>query len=282
MAGISQSDRDFCKNLVNSRDGIFSTTYRFAQPLFKDRLLSLRAMTSEIGSIPFRVADQGVARIKIAWWHSELQPDMASVSQHPIVRSLTESGALGTVSKEILDKYFSAITKMTSGQSITGVDQLINIAEQAGGSEAILECAGGGLKSMENSVRAIGLGRFLYSLLSKPTGTFCEQTWWVPLDLQAKYEITLELTRAGRFTDRIGMIVQQFAGIALDAFGGTLTQLKSDPMASHSNPGIHHLKISAAVLQKRLERLIANPVKFDFGKVGTGEIFTAWRQAIRK
>jgi len=61
---------------------------RFAPRELRDELATLSAWRHQLRTLPDRVTDPGVARIKLQWWREELERIFADVPHHPLSRAL--------------------------------------------------------------------------------------------------------------------------------------------------------------------------------------------------
>jgi len=61
---------------------------RFAPRELRDDLAVLSAWRYQVRAIPDRVADPGLARIKLQWWREDLERAFAGAPQHPLSRAL--------------------------------------------------------------------------------------------------------------------------------------------------------------------------------------------------
>lgn len=70
-----------------------SAYYRrlFAPESRRSSLTALYALGQEIGSIPDDVSEPGAARMKVAWWQSELERLYAGTPGHPVTRGLADA-----------------------------------------------------------------------------------------------------------------------------------------------------------------------------------------------
>ena len=102
----------------------------------------------------------------------------------------TCSTGTGNAQKSDIDSYFSGLFELSTCEGLSSTEQLLGIAKRIGGPEAIL---GGGANEdagVKNSLESIGTVAFIFDLLEDPAVTLCDEGWWMPLDLQAKFEIT--------------------------------------------------------------------------------------------
>ncbi len=281
MAAISSSDRSYCEKLACIPGSVFSTSYRFAKPSIRDSLLSSRALVNEIRGIPFTVSDPAVAMAKIAWWRNELVPRSISVSQHPVVRAVRNTGVLESQDQDDLNDYFVAISNLSSGEPVTSVDQLTQLAERVEGFEVLFESGAGVSNSKRTALAAIGVAGFLNRMLHDMCCSLCAENWWLPLDIQAKYGITLGTARKGSADEELKGAVKELSRLALDSLHMGMTGLQEKAADSARSQGVHHLMIRSRIIDKRLTNLNAKPHHHNLRTARISEVYTAWRQAVR-
>jgi phytoene synthase len=286
MNSVAESDFEYCQKAAVIPGSVFSVSYRFARPGFRKSLICLRALINEVRSIPYKVSEADVARVKIAWWRNELLPENVDQSQHPLVRALRENAVFKIIDHDLLDSFFSAVLEMTFGEPIENLDQLVRIARATGGAEALLECGERTQPSYQHAVIAIGEAGFLNRLLNDWTVTLCNDSWWVPLSIQAKHGISKADSRRSRANKNAHSAMQEIADLALKSLRKAIKDIGRVAGAEESD-GFHHLLISAVIYEKRLMSLSKNsglnkPAKSNAIRLKIGEVITAWRQAIRR
>ncbi len=87
-------DEDFCWDLILRTRPNFRVSQPYAIRETSARLLALYAMFASLEDLTCRVADEQVARSKLAWWQVQLLGSEYASSAHPVTRQLRESGAL--------------------------------------------------------------------------------------------------------------------------------------------------------------------------------------------
>ncbi|MFT5373138.1 MAG: hypothetical protein ACI9R7_002698, partial [Lysobacterales bacterium] len=191
MKSPLESDIDYFENVACIPGSIFSVSYRYCRPEFRNHLVLIRALVNEIRSIAFKVTEPEVAIIKIAWWRSELLTGSLENSEHPLLRGIRDCGVLEDIGLGHLDAYLSVVSDLASGDPITSLEQLVTFAKEIGGAETLLECGKHCPPEFVNAVNAIGQAGFLNRLVHDWHCKLCSENWWVPLDIQAKYGISI-------------------------------------------------------------------------------------------
>ena len=280
--GISSSDRSYCQDVACIPGSVFSITSRFLKTGFRDELLVLHALTAEIRSIPFRVSDPGLAIIKLDWWRQELTPHSASNSQHPVVRALVQSGVLERLNPILLNGYVSAVAHQASADVIPDIETLQDQACRIGGAEVLMEASLDESILDKDALVLIGAAAFLNRLLHNIGVLICGESWWLPVDLQAKYGLTLGGLRLGSDNSGLNSTIETLCNLALDLLNNGRQTLRRLNGGKGQSGRANHLLISAAVHENRLRRLRSTPSRHAHRGVAAGEVLAAWRQAIRR
>jgi len=280
MTELSSSDLAYCKSLVCHRGSVFSISSRFAHAAIRDELLILHAFLKELRSIPVEVSDPSIAAVKLSWWRQELVLSSAIKSQHPVVRSLFRSGVLERLDENVLNDLFSALLRLSSGEAIAGLKDLYQFAKWIGGSEALIEARLGSSNANQTALVSIGSAVFLSRLLQNFDSLMFADSWWVPLDIQAKFSLTMGEAQAGRADEEKYSAIRYLAGQAIKTLGKAKPQLKALDTRTSKNVGVHHVMISAAVIERRLNKLKARPESYaNQGDGHVSEVISAWWQA---
>jgi len=96
------STQDYCQNKAAPPGSNFYYSILFyAQPL-QQSLYTLHAFATEIGDIANECFDPGVARIKLHWWHEEIQRIYSEQARHPVGKALTSLLASHSINEDKL------------------------------------------------------------------------------------------------------------------------------------------------------------------------------------
>jgi hypothetical protein len=275
MTELSLADLQYCEQTADSTDDIFAISRQFARPEYRTELLIRKCLSQELVSIPFKVSDPEVCVTKISWWRQELGAERSLESQHPLVRSLVKTGVWSSLDPVQLDELISGVLQMALNFSNTSMTDIGQEALTTGGAMAMLECPLSMGSLREQQVREVGAASLVYRLCSSPYARICGDVWWAPYDLRARYA----LREGGGEDQNVHNAVRDMAGFALTQFESRFDETRS--ASEWSDAEVHHLGVFARVLFNRLRRL--NGKGFIRGRVTYPvDVFSAWRQAIRK
>jgi phytoene synthase len=249
MTSIAAADRARCEAKALRPGTAFDVSFRFAPAAHAQRILALEAFFVSVRSIAHEVSEPAVGLAKLAWWHRETRPDAMRHSQHPVVRALHACNALEGVPEETLERYFAGLAAfMTDAACETG-DDLLAGAGRVGGQEARIEAGGGRDEGIETSLAALGEACFVSWLIRNIRSRTCAESWWVPLDLQARHGASRMACVADGDDAALAGLVPALAGLAL----GRLEQGRAG-LGRALPPAMHHLVVRAAVERQFLGR----------------------------
>lgn len=273
-------DIDYCAEVACIPGGTLSVSHRFARPDVRDRLLVLHAMLETLVSIPFQASDPVVASAKVAWWRRELSEGFIGESAHPLVHAMRLHGVVERLDASWIDSYFDALVKLAIGGPIADWDSLEELARGIGGNGASMEAALVGSDADTELLVPVGAAMFLARLILEPRTMLCSQSWWLPMDLQARHGITLGMVEAGEAARELENVLVELGHPVRVRLKEFVSGNPENPKSVLEGAGVHHLKITAALLGKRLGKMNGDG-RLTLRRPGlsVGELFTAWRVA---
>ncbi len=278
MSGLSPSDRRFCENEALRPGTALALSFRFAPPRHADRILALNALFRMVRSIPVLVSDPSVALTKLAWWRKEIAQGSDMRAQHPVIRALCGSGALDRLDTGVLDDYFRQLSEFMTDGVVQDENELFRVAAGIGGLEALLECSDA--KNMPSgAAMKLGSAIFVAQQFRHLGQASYSGSWWVPLDLQARFGSTLPVGSGPEIRDIPADMIRALGSRA----SGWLDQGRNELHESVPLEA-HHLLIRSGIVAGQLKRLIRRPQRLlTNGGVPAPGILSAvyaWRTAL--
>jgi phytoene synthase len=83
----------YCEEKSAQSGSSFYYSFRLLEPERRRAIVALYAFCREVDDVVDEVADPGVARIKLAWWRTEIAAVFAGRPQHPVTQALQPSVA---------------------------------------------------------------------------------------------------------------------------------------------------------------------------------------------
>ena len=181
----------------------------------------------------------------------------------------------------MLNGYISAVSHQVSEEPIPDIEALQTLACRIGGAEALMEAGLDDSSLDQDALVLIGAATFLNRLLHNFGALICGERWWLPLDLRAKYGVTLGDLRRGNNDRGLNLTIKTLCDLALDLLKNGRQSLPRSRNRKGQSGSAHHLLISAAVCEKRLRRLRSTPARHARQVVTAGEVLAAWLQATK-
>ena len=99
------SAEDYCRNKAAPQGSSFYYSTLFQPEQIRRCLFALHTFATEIENIIEECADPGVARLKLAWWHDEIQRTCAGNARHPAGKELAVIIASHPITEKQLHDY---------------------------------------------------------------------------------------------------------------------------------------------------------------------------------
>lgn len=268
---LRESDRSACEELALVPGSEFEGVFRFMPPREREWLLSLEALFRSLRDIPLGVSDPSVGVAKLAWWQQELVRAPDEGSQHPVVRALRDTGALGAMDPDAFADYLHALVTELQEEPVTNLDALRDRLARTAGGEARLLAGQGGFS--DSQLEAAGAASRLLELMRSLAGGGAPV--WLPMELVARHQVR---EQAGPSPVERAPVVADLAGLA-QAWRGTA---RLTPEAART-PGERLLVLRDALVERRLDRAVARPEQWlaQGARGSVAEVFGTWSLARR-
>jgi len=186
MNSVAKDDLDFCWDEVLKGDPWFRLHFTFAPKAVAEQILALHALFA-ILERPTAMSEESLAIAQLAWWQAELSPQSATVSAHPVVRTLRNSKALErlpiSLRKALVAQALELLRRSRPSSRSDLKARCSGIGEARVMSELSLVSKGRTLEELQGHCAGTGLSRMLLIALRSGAGL-----WFVPLDLQARFQ----------------------------------------------------------------------------------------------
>jgi 15-cis-phytoene synthase len=78
----------YCADKAAQSGSSFHYSFRLLDPARRAAITALYAFCREVDDIVDEVADPNVARVKLAWWRTEVERIYGGAPQHPVAQAL--------------------------------------------------------------------------------------------------------------------------------------------------------------------------------------------------
>ena len=268
----------YCRERVLVPGARLNLIRHFIDPELVERLVVLHAFYSEIASIPERVSDSAVARSKLGWWQEEIVRCWQGEGRHPISLAAQQQGITGLLSASELTRLVIAVAAWTDAPPLANLAELTGHCAAIGGLAAQLEAkiSNADASSLEPALH-FGTARYLVALIRDIGLDARAGRWYIPMDLQARYQFGLDQAvpgaRSRTFVDLIG---------ELSGFSSELVEKAQQSLSQAQQGQLRHHLIQAALDRKLVQKMQANPHKILENRIMLSpfaSLWTVWQTA---
>lgn len=248
----------------------------FVDPDGRAQILALRAIITEIASNAQLNDEPGLAEAKLGWWHDAL----IEQRNHPAIEAwLASNGGHPMLIAGLLD-LIEGVRRSLDQTRYETVEQAWDTCEALGGQAFVLEfdmLYGEGAPANARD-GALALGAFAYWVRSiRDLALDARQgRWFVPLTLQAEYQIGRHDVESNDVNPRRWRaLVQSMVCGGMSRIGMADTLLRQVPAG-------HHLLLAHALDRRLAKQLVRWPNRMLTQRLlpsHSGNVWVAWRQA---
>jgi phytoene synthase len=251
----------------------------FADAEHRDAILVLRTLIGEVGAA-LGSEDQGVARTRLAWWREAVSGAQQAAQRHPVMGAMQTVGMESRIEPEDLFDLFEGISLLLENSRYESRGELWELCRRIGG--RALELEGrllGGEERLADALAELGASAYLIRMTRDLAMDAASNRWWVPLDLQAEYQLSrvdVVERKLGRGLDGlVRTLVHEAMRRAEDAISG----LEAEERWIHRHALIHWSldRRLGSQIDRRPARILDRRILPSH----SGNVWTAWRCARR-
>ncbi len=223
MSSDAGNDLAFCRRRVLENDPWFSLHNVFVPAQRKEQILALHALFAVLERA-LLLSEESLILSQLGWWQGELQPEQARLSAHPVVRALKSSGALKSLSQDIIAALLSQALDRLRIEPISDEAQLRSLCDRVGRAYLSAECTIGIDKRPSAHVDVNCAGTGLSVLLGSAMRGAETSLWFLPLTLQARHGCDSRAICAG--SEDAVAVLQALDLLGAEWFGDQLVQMQ--------------------------------------------------------
>jgi 15-cis-phytoene synthase len=158
---------EYCRELAIPPGSSLYYASLFVAPPARQRLVALHAFEAEVERCLIASHDPGVIRLRLQWWHDELQRAAAGEARHPVGRALQDLLQAAWLTPADLGNYLLAREAELGPQSMhTDFTELLGGFTRGAGKLWYLSASVCGVKTTDDLAAAAQLGGLHYLFLA--------------------------------------------------------------------------------------------------------------------
>ncbi|MGY6587595.1 MAG: squalene/phytoene synthase family protein [Wenzhouxiangella sp.] len=273
---------DWCRERLLVPGNPLSASLLFLTSEQRDRVLAIRSLQAEIAAMASPDSPPETLQPRLQWWRSAI---LDGDNSHPVIRALGELGLRSPPLTASLDELVEAVLLASSAPRFERLEDLRKFCFHCGGAASQMEARVlAASQSADTPVDVgdwLGLGAaaYLLRLLRDLSIDARHQRWFVPLDLQADFQITRTEVADRQHSRRFDGLVRT---LVAEAFKWAEACVEAKTPLERQQQS--HLMIQWA-LDQRLGRVMARkPARLLSERVlpsHAGNVWIAWRAARR-
>jgi len=275
MASIPALELEHCRELALAPGSVFEFTSRFVSKGEFEPLLAKYALKQAISSIPKGSVDESVKWTKLKWWSEELLADPAAPARHPVLRALRLSGARAKLDNSLLLRLVSDALAQIDKAPNSDENAMCERLAEPGSTDIQLELSLEGAEIDKQRLKMLGAATGLFSLVSSFAADHLPEMSELPLNVLAKFNISIAELEDGTHKDELAQIIEHLADQSLAWFEAGMSGLAIQPHAATAS----HLRLRWAMEQRRLGEIRRDAAGFlaSGKRFGPTDAWFAWR-----
>ena len=127
------SNNDYCLNKAAPPGSNLYYCLLFYPQQLKKSLYTLHAFATEVDDVLVECSDPGVARMKLHWWHEEIQRIFAGEARHPVGKAITSLLDSFSLDEQLFHQYVQFNEHILDNHHIQSHEELTRILQQGPG-----------------------------------------------------------------------------------------------------------------------------------------------------
>jgi len=267
---------DWCRQRLLVSGNPLTASLPFAPPAHRDAILALRAVITEVASIPGTVTELDVALAKLDWWRRAVVEQLP----HPAIQALAQTGAAERLDNGQFSELIDGITLSLDNPRFEHRERAWEYFMHTGAPAARLEAGLIGADQAESdALAALGANACLVRQVRDLGVDARANRWLVPLDIQAEFQVSRQNALQKKASAGFNGMVRQWLADGLRRTARARQSLDADGQWRH-----RHLLIQHALDHRLATRLARRPQRVLEGRLLPGQLgnaWTAWRAARR-
>jgi len=264
---------EYCQQKAVASGSSFYYSFLFLPEERRHAITALYAFCREVDDVVDECSDAAVARMKLAWWRSEVAAAYHGSPQHPVARALAELAPRFNLAEERLNEIIDGIEMDLDHNRYPTFEALRLYCHRVAGVVGLLSAGIFGYQDKQTLAYAADLGlAFQLTNIVRDVGEDARRNRiYLPLDELERHGVTVADIAAARETGNFRRLMEFQIERALDFYRGAFAKLPAVDRKSQ-RAGI----IMAAIYQTLLDEIRADGCRVLTRRVSLTPIRKLW------
>jgi phytoene synthase len=263
----------YCAQKAAQSGSSFYYSFRFLPPERRRALTAVYAFCREVDDVVDEIADQGVARIKLAWWRTEVAAIFAGKPQHPVALALQPAVAAFGLAQEHFQSVIDGMNMDLDQSRYLDFADLERYCHRVAGVVGLLsaEIFGYADPSTRSYARDLGVAFQLTNIIRDVGEDARRGRIYLPQDELGRFGVTTDELFQHRASPKFRALMAYQVGRARSWYAKALAELpRSDRRAQR--PGL----IMAAIYRRLLDEIERDGFEVLDRRVSLTPLAKAW------
>lgn len=218
---------EYCQQKAAASGSSFYYSFLFLPHERRRAITALYAFCREVDDVVDECTDEGVARMKLAWWREELKAAFHGTPQHPVARALAEVAPAFGLSEELLGNVIDGMQMDLEHDRYADFESLRQYCHRVAGVVGLLSAEIFGYRDPRTLAYAADLGlAFQLTNIVRDVGEDARRgRIYLPLDELARYGVTEADILTGRESEAFRRLMEFQIERALHYYEQALSEL---------------------------------------------------------
>jgi phytoene synthase len=250
------SPDEYCARKAAPRGSALYYALRLAPPARRPALAAVQAFCREVREVAREVSDPSVARLKLAWWHTEIAASFAARAQHPVAQALAPGVKEFKLPQAVFDAVIDGIAADLERAAYPDFGALeAHCRRVAGGIADLSARILGGAEAAGNHdeyARDLGVALQLTAIIQRLAADVRHGRVYLPEDELARFGVTGEDLVQRRAGPGFAALMAHQAERARSFYARALAKLAAMPASERraQRPGLALSAIGEALLDE--------------------------------
>jgi len=218
---------DYCQQKAAVQGSSLYYSLLFLPEPRRQAITAVQAFAREVGEIVDEVSEPGVARMKLAWWRTQIERLYAGQPDHPVGRALAPAVERFDLPRERFDEVIAGVTMDVDHAGYANIAELVDYCYYTAATVALLsaDILGYSRAATLDHARDLGIALQLTRILREVRGDASRGRIYLPVDRMDVHGVGPDDLLRAETPDRVRTLLAEHAGTAREYYNRALATL---------------------------------------------------------